>query len=185
LYGAAAATPAHATLAGLRRALGYFRPPLAPGGAGGGGTGDESGFPAPDFGPQDDGQAVATRGRIAVGATPWVVNWNVPLGGEGLDEALASTIARAISTRGGGPLKGVEALALPHEDGSGGTSSHFPWEVATNLRDPAASPPSAVEAAIAEAAARLGGGKVIVGQGYCTGRDPEALAEAGRRALGR
>jgi len=185
LYGAAAVDPAHSSLAALRRALGYFRPPLAPGGAGGGGGGDESGFPAPDFGPApgcSSTAAVAARGRVAVGATPWVLNWNVPLGG--CDEAAASAIARTISSRGGGALPGVEALALRHEEeeaGSGGSA--FAWEVATNLRDPGASPPAAVEALIAAVAARLGGGKVVVGAGYSTGRDPEVLAEAARQAL--
>ena len=186
LYGAAARAPAHATLAGLRRALGYFRPPLAPGGAGGGGPGDESAFPDPDFGPA--GPAPPALGRAAVGATPWVVNWNIPLRAgpaapAPLGAALAASIARAVSTRGGSGLAGVEALALPHGEGGeagGGGGGAWPWEVATNLRDPASAPPSAVEAAVRSAAAKVG---LEVGAGYCTGLDPAELAAAARRAL--
>lgn len=54
-------------------------------------------------------------GVAAVGASPWVTNLNVPLATG--DLAAARHIARAVSTRGGG-LPHVEAMALPHTQGT-------------------------------------------------------------------
>ena len=56
----------------------------------------------PDAGPVS---ASARAGVIAIGATPWVVNFNVPVTGG--DLAVAKEVARAVSTRGGG-LPAVE-----------------------------------------------------------------------------
>jgi glutamate formiminotransferase len=53
-------------------------------------------FP-PDAGPV---RASPRSGVITIGATPWVVNFNVPVTGG--DLAAAKQVARAVSTRGGG-----------------------------------------------------------------------------------
>lgn len=65
----------------------------------------------PDFGP-----AVLDprHGFAAVGAVPWVVNYNVLLRTQ--DMQACRSIAKAISTRGGG-LPAVEAMGLQHEEG--------------------------------------------------------------------
>ena len=184
LYGATAVDPSHATLASLRRALGYFRPPLAPGGAGGGGRDEkeEASFPPPDFGPTGASASLPllTWGRASVGATPWVVNWNVPIKGKGgaLDKATAAAIARAVSSRGGSGLVGVEALALPH---AGDDSAEWPWEVAANLRAPGVSGPAELEVAVVARAAEAG---VEVGAGYNTGLHARELEAEARRVLG-
>jgi glutamate formiminotransferase len=164
-YGAA--SPTGRTLAETRRALGYF------GGGGGAGTNAEEGgtpppLPPPEYGPRHPPPAA---GVALVGATPWVVNLNVPLATGDLSVARAA--ARAVSTRGGGPLPGVEAMGLPH-----GAAT----EVACNLRDPSAAPPAAVEALIV-AAAKAAGARVA-GPAYQTGRDPGAIAGEAAAALG-
>ena len=65
----------------------------------------------PDFGPT----ALDPRhGFAAVGAVPWVVNYNVLLHTE--DMQACRSIAKAISTKGGG-LPSVEAMALQHDKG--------------------------------------------------------------------
>ena len=65
----------------------------------------------PDFGP---GRINPHTGVVAVGATPWVVNYNVLL--TTFDLAVARKIARAISARGGG-LPKVQSMALIHSNG--------------------------------------------------------------------
>jgi glutamate formiminotransferase len=50
-----------------------------------------------------------------VGATPFIVNFNVLLQGVG-DLEVAKRIARAVSERGGG-LRSVQAMALQHTEG--------------------------------------------------------------------
>ena len=64
----------------------------------------------PDFGPSVVDPAA---GVVLVGATPWVVNYNVCL--QTTYMALARDIARAVSARSGG-LPDVQAMALRHED---------------------------------------------------------------------
>lgn len=54
-------------------------------------------FP-PDAGPL---AAPPAAGIVTVGAVPWVVNYNVPLCTD--DMSAARAVARAVSTRGGGP----------------------------------------------------------------------------------
>lgn len=98
--------------------------------------------------PPDEGPPAPhpTGGVVAIGATPWVVNYNVPLATA--DLSVARRIARAVSTRGGGPA-GIEAAALPH--------GPHTVEIATNLTGEAppgaaAAGPADVQAAVAAAA---------------------------------
>ena len=65
----------------------------------------------PDFGPST---LDPRHGIAVVGACPWVVNYNVLLRTK--DMQGASSIAKALSSRGGG-LACVEAMALQHEEG--------------------------------------------------------------------
>ena len=65
----------------------------------------------PDFGPST---LDPRHGIAVVGACPWVVNFNVLLRTK--DMQGASSIAKAVSSRGGG-LDCVEAMALQHEEG--------------------------------------------------------------------
>ena len=65
----------------------------------------------PDFGPST---LDPRHGIAVVGACPWVVNYNVLLRTK--DMQGASSIAKAVSSRGGG-LDCVEAMALQHEEG--------------------------------------------------------------------
>lgn len=102
LYGAASRT--EQTLAELRRAIGYFK---------GCGTGSWDGvppqqlggLPTPDFGPGASTSLPVGHGRgvVCVGATPLVMNLNVPLAPtEAADLHVGRQIARAVSERGGG-----------------------------------------------------------------------------------
>ena len=68
-------------------------------------------FLQPDFGPTT---LDPRHGFAAVGAVPWVVNYNVLLHTE--DMQACRSIAKAISTKGGG-LPSVEAMALQHDKG--------------------------------------------------------------------
>ncbi len=70
----------------------------------------------PDFGQQP---APARSGAVAVGATGWVTNLNIPLATANM--ATARLMAQATGYRGGG-LPAVEAMALPHTSGA---SQHF------------------------------------------------------------
>ncbi|KAL4443039.1 hypothetical protein ABPG77_008530 [Micractinium sp. CCAP 211/92] len=172
-------------LAQLRRELGYFKGAAAstwqgglhpaPGGAAGaaaaraaGGTGDSStAVPlplAPCFGPT---VASARSGVCCVGASPWIVNFNVMLHTE--DMAAARAVAHAVSERGGG-LQAVQAMALRHEAGI---------EVACNLLDPAVSPPHAVLAEVQRLASAAG---LRVGRAYRTNKLPGELAAAAAAA---
>lgn len=65
----------------------------------------------PDFGPTT---LDPRHGFAAVGAVPWVVNYNVLVHTE--DMQACRSIAKAISTKGGG-LPSVEAMALQHDKG--------------------------------------------------------------------
>ncbi|KAL4457779.1 hypothetical protein ABPG75_012644 [Micractinium tetrahymenae] len=176
------AHPEGRQLASLRRELGYFTGAAAgiwqgsplpaasgasaqAGGSSGTPTGDAVPLPvAPCFGPLT---APARSGVCCVGASPWIVNYNVLLHAK--DMAAAAAIARAVSERGGG-LPAVQAMALRHEDGI---------EVACNLLDPAASPPEAVLAEVQRLAAAAG---LQVGRAYRTNRLPAELAAAAAAA---
>lgn len=161
LYGWA--SPAGRTLAETRRVLGYF------GGGKKNGADAPAAPPPPDAGPPTPHPR---HGVAVIGATPWVVNVNVPLATG--DVAAARAIARRISTRGGGPLPALEAMGLAH--GDGGT------EVACNVRDPQAVSVSDVEAAVKAAADAAG--VSVSGPAYTTGRAPRDVAEAAARVLG-
>jgi glutamate formiminotransferase len=70
----------------------------------------------PDYGP---GRVDTRSGVATVGASPWIVNYNVLLATG--DMEACRRVARAVSGRGGG-LPRVEAMALPHREGAGGIS---------------------------------------------------------------
>lgn len=162
LYGAARqdARP----LAELRRSLGYFD-----GAARGQWTGLSTEMAAamrglaPDFGPRE---ASLRHGAAVVGAVPWVHNYNLLLTGEGLDEAellaRCRRVARAASTRGGGP-PAVESMALPHERGV---------EVACNLLDAATTPAAEVRARVAALCEAEG---LCLDSDYFTNKRPEDI----------
>lgn len=136
LYGAA--HPQQRTLADIRRTLGYFQ------GAKEGRWAANQGLPAicePDLGPV----VIEPRhGVAAIGASGWVTNVNVPLATA--DVQAARGIARAVSARGGG-LPFVEAMALPHTDGT---------EIACNLLDDAIMPADSVIAEVRRLATAAG-----------------------------
>jgi glutamate formiminotransferase len=159
LYGAA--HKSRRQLADLRRSLGYFRG--AKDGVWSGAPAplsqlSQQQVPAPDYGSFD---GFEKSGAICVGATPWVVNYNVPLITDDMDSA--RQIARMVSERGGG-IPQVQAMALPH--------SHGVIEVACNLLNNVSATPAVVQAFIEEKAAGKG---IEVRQGYSTGLDPEAI----------
>ncbi|KAG2435567.1 hypothetical protein HYH02_011861 [Chlamydomonas schloesseri] len=168
------AHPSRRGLADIRRQLGYFR--RSPEGGWRGGLeaqqlpagNDLSAFP-PDLGPAT---APARWGVVTIGATPWVVNYNVPL--SGVDLPTARKLAKAISERGGG-LPGVQAMALQHADGL--------VEVACNLLDAAASPPGTLQARLEGIAGAWGLDASQVRPGYQTNRSPEELLRAAVQAL--
>ena len=159
LYGWA--SPAGRTLAEARRSLGYF------GGGKKDGADATTAPPPPDAGPPTPHPR---HGVAIIGATPWVVNVNVPLATG--DVAAARAIARRVSTRGGGPLPALEAMGLAHGDGC--------TEVACNVRDPEAVSVEAVEEAVKAAADAAG--VSVSGGAYVTGRGAsvDVAAEAAR-----
>jgi len=151
-------------LAEIRRAAGYFK-----GSAGGVWEGSvnkgEAPLP-PDCGPS----TVSERsGILCLGAAPWVVNYNIALSTSDLDSA--RRIARAVSTRGGGPA-GVEAMALPHSDGT--------IEIACNLLDASVTPQEEVLALVSALAEGAGVGVLA---GYTTNKQPEELVQIALRQL--
>ncbi|CAK0753391.1 hypothetical protein CVIRNUC_002217 [Coccomyxa viridis] len=154
LYGAAHS--AGQTLASIRRVMNYFKGSSTGLYAGAGTLALPDGL-KPDFGPST---LDPRHGIAVVGACPWVVNYNVLLLTK--DMQSASSIAKALSSRGGG-LACVEAMALQHEEGI---------EVACNLLDTDATAPQAVLQCISDQAAWLG---IDVGPGYTTNQSPEAL----------
>eukprot|EP01062_Namystynia_karyoxenos_P041221 TRINITY_DN30021_c0_g1_i1.p1 TRINITY_DN30021_c0_g1~~TRINITY_DN30021_c0_g1_i1.p1 ORF type:complete len:354 (+),score=68.18 TRINITY_DN30021_c0_g1_i1:84-1064(+) len=179
LYGAASA--AQHGLAARRRQLGYFR-----GQAGGRWEGAAAVLPPlqPDYGPA---AAPPQSGVVLVGATEWVVSFNVPLVLAGAPPdpgdarraaglALARRVARSLSERGGG-LPGVEAMALPQ------------WargvvEVACNLRSPSLSGPAEVERRVGELVA---GSAELTLEGappaYVVNWSPQRVADEGAALL--
>lgn len=112
--------------------------------------------------------APAHLGICCVGATPWIVNYNILLLTDNMEAA--RKVARAVSQRGGG-LAAVQAMALRHKDGI---------EVACNLLDPRVSPAEAVLREVQRLAAAAG--LAVPGQGYRTNKSPGELVEAARRA---
>ena len=197
LYGAASAKGAE--LADLRRRHGYFRETA--------GTGTWSGAHVVDGGTVDaeygSREVPPESGIVMIGATPWVCNYNVPVGAtprearalssaektegaaneEGGEDTTSRAvregrrIARRLSERGGG-LPGVQAMALPHgEDERGGVVV----EIACNLLDETRSRPDAVQAEIARLCAEENEGDSAfrwdVRDGYVTNLTPETILE--------
>lgn len=66
---------------------------------------------APDMGPR---LVPARSGIVAIGATEWITNYNILIDSQ--DLKIVRQISARVSQRGGG-LKGVEAMALRHEQG--------------------------------------------------------------------
>ena len=199
LYGAASAKGA--ALADLRRRHGYFRE-TAGTGAWSGAHVVDGGVVDAEYGPRD---VPPKSGIVMIGATPWVCNYNVPVGAtprEARAAAPASAektdgaanerdgedttsravregrrIARRLSERGGG-LPGVQAMALPHgQDERGGVVV----EIACNLLDETRSGPEAVQAEIARLCAEENEGDSAfrwdVRDGYVTNLTPETILE--------
>lgn len=150
-------------MADLRRAFGYFD-----GAAGGQWSGAIRGSEAlrADFGPTDVDERV---GIVAVGATPWVVNFNVLL--NSTDMTLGRSISKAVSQRGGG-LPAVESMALRHTGGL--------IEVACNLLDYKISGPDAVLKRVTELAATEG---VEVKQWYEIGKPVDVMIQMAAETL--
>ena len=160
--------PRGRTLAALRRELGYFTGREC-GDSGGVSVGGASSDPewegsfsryaglTPDFGPD---LPPGDLGVMCVGAVPWLVNYNVTL--ETADLAVGRSVARAVSSRGGG-LPGVQAMALRHGEG---------LEVACNLTDPERAGPAEVLRRVRGLADEAG---VAVGAAYSIGPGPEEL----------
>lgn len=65
----------------------------------------------PDFGPK---AIPAQTGIVVIGASQWIANYNILL--QSQDLSIVKSIARAVSERGNG-IKGVEAMALKHDQG--------------------------------------------------------------------
>ena len=147
------------TLASIRRQLGYFTP-NSPGEQWRGAP-DSSSLPvAPDAGPATPSRS---KGVVAIGATAWVDNYNVPV--HTPDVAAAKRIARAVSERGGG-LRSVQAMGLAHGEGV--------TEVACNLLDPARVGAEQVQERVQQLAAEHG---LTVGEGYFTDFSQERIVE--------
>jgi len=147
------------TLASIRRQLGYFMP-KSPGEQWRGAP-DSSSLPAaPDAGPATLSRS---KGVVAIGATAWVDNYNVPV--HTPDVAAAKRIARAVSERGGG-LRSVQAMGLAHGEGV--------TEVACNLLDPARVGAEQVQERVQQLAAEQG---LAVGEGYFTDFSQERIVE--------
>lgn len=116
-----AAHPRGKPLDAVRRELGYYQPNY---------MGVQwSGWALPELLPElpDEGPARVNpeKGMVAIGASPWIDNYNIPLLSS--DVGTAKRIARLVSARGGG-LPGVQALALVHGEES--------VEVACCIREP-------------------------------------------------
>ncbi|KAJ7551211.1 hypothetical protein O6H91_06G004700 [Diphasiastrum complanatum] len=149
LYGAA--HQQGRALDSVRRDLGYYR--CNSQGQWIGGLSNISSSFSPDFGPS---ACLNKRsGMVVVGASPWVMNYNVPILSN--DLRAARRIARKVSSRGGG-LPQVQAMALLHGDDF--------IEVACNLLDTAVTSPDIVQTQVSILAEEEG---IAVRQGYLTG----------------
>ena len=200
LYGAASAKGAG--LADLRRRHGYFRETAGTGSGWSGAHVVAGGTVDAEYGPRD---VPPESGIVMVGATPWVCNYNVPVGAtprEARAAAHASAektagaaneedtredttsravregrrIARRLSERGGG-LPSVQAMALPHGEDERGVVV----EIACNLLDETRTGPKAVQAEIARLCAEESKGDSAfrwdVRDGYVTNLTPETILE--------
>lgn len=157
LYGAA--HPADRTLDEVRRKLGYFKPNSLDN-QWVGGPRSEFLQLMPDEGPH---QPVRSKGTVLVGATGWVVNYNVPL--HSADIETVKRIARRVSGRGGG-LSSVQAMGLAHGEET--------TEVACNLLDPNRVGADQVQSEVERLARDEG---LTAGKGYCTDFSQEKIVE--------
>ncbi|CAI5514084.1 unnamed protein product [Closterium sp. Naga37s-1] len=147
LYGAA--SPTNRPLDAIRRDLGYFKPSPPPNPSGSPSPAPSVPPPellftpppeppstlppellsiSPDFGPLHPNPL---KGRVAVGAAPWVYNYNIPIQTPSrvtqTTLAAARRVARRVSERGGG-LVGVQSMALMHGEKC--------VEIACNISEP-------------------------------------------------
>ena len=189
LYGAASATDTG--LADLRRRHGYFHETAGTGGWSGAHV-VHDGLVNAAYGPK---RVPPKSGIVMIGATPWVCNYNVPVGAvprhdsektngeDGEDQDITSRAVRAgrrlakrLSERGGG-LPGVQAMALPHGEDERGVIV----EIACNLLDERRSGPGAVQAEIARLCAEENKSdsdfQWDVRDGYVTNLTPETILE--------
>ncbi|XP_038976965.1 glutamate formimidoyltransferase-like [Phoenix dactylifera] len=163
LYGAA--HEGGRTLDSIRRELGYFKPNSA-GNLWAGGLRSEVLCLKPDAGPL---QSAPAKGVVAIGATRWVDNYNVPI--HSTDIKAAQRIARRLSERGGG-LKSVQAMGLAHGEAM--------TEVACNLLDPSKVGADQVQIEVQRLASEEG---LTAGQGYFTDFSQEKIVETYMRSI--
>eukprot|EP00271_Cylindrocystis_brebissonii_P014622 TRINITY_DN36037_c0_g1_i1.p1 TRINITY_DN36037_c0_g1~~TRINITY_DN36037_c0_g1_i1.p1 ORF type:complete len:367 (+),score=35.22 TRINITY_DN36037_c0_g1_i1:255-1355(+) len=182
LYGAP--RPDLRRLADIRRELGYFRPSPTQASLPNGsseqmlwqGTSPAHASPDMQFSVEQDfgpSQPHPILGCVAIGATPWVVNYNIVLVGTSI--ATAKRVARRVSERGGG-LKGVEAMALSHEGER--------IEVACNLREPQTATPEDVLQMVKELCVLEGGSseEIRLGNAYFPGLTEERALQTWEEA---
>ncbi|KAK9865206.1 hypothetical protein WJX84_005347 [Apatococcus fuscideae] len=146
----------------LRRELGYFAGAPAGQWSGWGSSVAGSLKISPDYGPD---QARPNHGVSLIGSGLWVTNFNMLLLTRELRRA--QHIASLVSERGGG-LPGVQAMALPHQDGI---------EVACNLITASgqeAPMPEAVKARVTQLATEQ---SIPVGTAYRIGKPLQELIE--------
>lgn len=154
LYGAASNTGK--PLDEIRRSLGYFKRSTTSIWEGAEQILKYSGKIQPDFGPCD---IPPKYGCIALGAAPWITNFNVLLDSRNLQ--LGKTIAAAVSERGGG-LPKVQAMALLHGGGK--------VEIACNLLNISVTSTNDVLSLVTKLSGREGVGVL---NGYSPGITPE------------
>ncbi|XP_072988022.1 formiminotransferase cyclodeaminase-like protein isoform X1 [Typha latifolia] len=157
LYGAAHGEGR--TLDYIRRELAYFKPNAA-GNQWSGALNSEFLPLKPDEGPS---LLTQSKGVVAIGATKWVDNYNVPVCST--DVEVVKRIARKVSGRGGG-LKSVQAMGLMHGNDSA--------EVACNLLDPGRVGADQVQVEVERLASEEG---VTVEKGYFTDFSQEKVTE--------
>nr|XP_043609121.1 glutamate formimidoyltransferase [Erigeron canadensis]XP_043609126.1 glutamate formimidoyltransferase [Erigeron canadensis] len=157
-YTYGAANNEQRSLDSIRRELGYFTP-NATGNQWSGGLQSLALPTEPDEGPS---QAVQAKGVVVIGATKWVVNYNVPV--FCTDIGTVRRIAKRVSGRGGG-LASVQSMALVHGD---------IVEVACNLLDPSQVGEDQVQAAVEHLGAEEG---LTIGKGYFTDLSQEEIIQ--------
>ncbi|KAI7741960.1 hypothetical protein M8C21_008673 [Ambrosia artemisiifolia] len=156
LYGAAHKD--ERSLDAIRRELGYFKP-NASGQQWSGGPHSGVLPLEPEEGPS---QVVKAKGVVVIGASGWVVNYNVPVMCS--DIGTVRRIARRVSGRGGG-LASVQSMALVHGD---------VIEVACNLVEPSEVSGEQVQGLVERLGAEA---SVKVGKGYFTDLSPDAIVQ--------
>lgn len=151
----------------LRRELGYFSGTKAGEWSGWGSSVAGSLKIAPDFGPD---QARPQHGVSLVGSGLWVTNFNILLLTRELRRA--QQISTVLSERGGG-LPGVQAMALPHQDGI---------EVACNLVSSGQKQPDPeeVRARVTQLASEQ---SIPVGSAYRIGKSLQELVDEASEQL--